>query len=225
VTNSHFTRAQYERFVDVLEESPDQRLETVYLPWPTFDEPTVEDRAAVADLFGAATMRILAVGSLDARKNLLVVVRAVRRMLADGEPASLLIVSSSTDRNDPMLAAELFDLSESEREGIRIVTALPNAQLVALYDLATVVAVPSVAEGFGLPVVEALSRGTRVVASRATALVELADVLPVELAPPTDPVAWVSALRSAHEAGAVGDIEVPEQFPRDWVDFRRRLLR
>ncbi|MDO9590941.1 MAG: hypothetical protein Q7J04_07355, partial [Microcella sp.] len=32
VTNSHFTRAQYERFVDVLEESPDQRLDTVYLP-------------------------------------------------------------------------------------------------------------------------------------------------------------------------------------------------
>ena len=39
VSNSRFTRSQYERFVDVLEESPDQRLETLYLPWPTFADP------------------------------------------------------------------------------------------------------------------------------------------------------------------------------------------
>lgn len=224
VTNSHFTRDQYARFVDVLEESPDQRVETLYLPWPAFAEPASEDREAVAALFGDADQRILTVGALDARKNLLVVVRAVRRVLAAGESVSLLIVSSSTDRNDPLLAAELLDLSERERESIRIVTALPNPQLVALYDLATVVAVPSVAEGFGLPVVEALSRGTRVVASRATALIELADVLPVVLVPPADPEAWATALRTAHDAGRLDAVEVPEQFPRDWVDFRRRLF-
>lgn len=224
VTNSRFTRSQYERFVDVLEESPDQRIETLYLPWPRFDDPSDDDRAAVLPHAGDATMRVLAVGALDARKNLLVVVRAVRRLLADGVSVSLVIVSTSTDRNDPLLAAELLDLSPSERESIRIVTALPNAQLVALYDLATVVAVPSVAEGFGLPVVEALSRGTRVVASRATALVELAAVLPVVLADPTDAAEWSAALMAAHEAGRLHDLPVPDEFPADWVDFRRRLL-
>ncbi|MGV3733024.1 MAG: glycosyltransferase [Microcella sp.] len=224
VTNSRFTRSQYERFVDVLEESPDQRIETLYLPWPRFDDPTDDDRAAVLPHVGEASVRVLAVGALDARKNLLVVVRAVRRLLADGVPVSLVIVSSSTDRNDPLLAAELLDLSASERESIRIVTALPNAQLVALYDLATVVAVPSVAEGFGLPVVEALSRGTRVVAARATALVELAESLPVTLADPADAAEWAAALLAAHEAGRVPEVVVPDAFPADWVEFRRRLL-
>ncbi len=224
VTNSYFTRSQYERFVDVLEESPDQRIETLYLPWPRFGDPSEEDRVAVQSLFGGANVRVLTVGALDARKNLLVVVRAVRGMLAAGIPVSLVIVSSSTDRHDPLLAAELLDLSPSERESIHIVTALPNAQLVALYDRATVVAVPSVAEGFGLPVVEALSRGTRVVASPATALVELAAVLPVTLADPADPAEWTRALMAVHEAGRVHDLRVPDAFPADWVDFRRRLL-
>lgn len=52
---------------------------------------------------------------------------------------------------------------------------VPDHDLVAIYNLATVYCQPSFYEGFGLPVLEAIACGTPVVASRTQALVEIAE--------------------------------------------------
>ena len=66
-------------------------------------------------------------------------------------------------------------------------------RLRALYDGAAVVAVPSRYEGFGLPVLEAMTRGVPVVASEAASLPEVAGEAAI-LVPPLDAGAWAEAL-------------------------------
>ncbi len=62
----------------------------------------------------------------------------------------------------------LFKSSDSLRLGF-----VPDDELVALYNLATLYCQPSYAEGFGLPVLEALASGVPVVVSKTQALVEV----------------------------------------------------
>jgi glycosyltransferase involved in cell wall biosynthesis len=67
--------------------------------------------------------------------------------------------------------------------------------LIALYRAAALVAVPSLYEGFGLPVLEAMACGTTVVASRAASLPEVGGEAVRYVDAPDDPAAWAHVLR------------------------------
>jgi glycosyltransferase involved in cell wall biosynthesis len=58
--------------------------------------------------------------------------------------------------------------------GVRHLGFVPRAELDALYAAADVVCYPSLREGFGLPVLEAMVQGTAVVTSSTTATAEVA---------------------------------------------------
>jgi glycosyltransferase involved in cell wall biosynthesis len=58
-------------------------------------------------------------------------------------------------------------------ERVRFTGWVDDATLLSLYDLATLFVFPSLAEGFGLPVLEAMLRGTPVACSATTSLPEL----------------------------------------------------
>jgi alpha-1,3-rhamnosyl/mannosyltransferase len=75
---------------------------------------------------------------------------------------------------------------------------VPDAELAALYRGARCVLYPSLYEGFGLPVLEAMACGTPVVTSRGTALEEVAGDAAV-LADPMDPVALADGIAQALE--------------------------
>src|SRR5690606_27214185 len=70
---------------------------------------------------------------------------------------------------------------------------VPTPDLVALLDAAEVVAVPSRYEGFGVPLVEAMSRGRPLVAADATAIPEVVGDA-AELVPPGGVTEWARAL-------------------------------
>ena len=114
----------------------------------------------------AAGPYVLAVGDLRAKKNLAALVSAfVAARRRDGLPHGLVLAGVDAGEG-PRLAALAGDAP------LTLTGYVPDARLDALLSGAALVVHPSLYEGFGLVVLEAMARGTPVLAARATALPE-----------------------------------------------------
>jgi glycosyltransferase involved in cell wall biosynthesis len=102
---------------------------------------------------------VLFVGTLEPRKNLARLAQATRAAGLE------LRVAGSRGWGDV----------DVNGEGVRFLGYVPDDELASLYRGALCVAYPSLYEGFGIPVLEALACGAAVVTSRATAMAEVAD--------------------------------------------------
>lgn len=133
--------------------------------------PGVPRRKEAAHIPSAATQAgryFLYVGRLNRRKNIPVLIEAASVVLRANPECSLLLVGGRDgSRSDLRIPPDL-----SGR--IRFLGWLPDEELPALYRGATAVVYPSRAEGFGLPVLEALQYGVPVIASGGSALEEAA---------------------------------------------------
>lgn len=122
--------------------------------------------------FRAARKRekiILSVGVLQARKNILRLVEAFERTPDDWR---LILAGASTGYRSEAILERIRSSRSSER--IKIIGYVPPADLPALYSGASIFAFPSLDEGFGIPVLEAMAHGLPVITSRRPALVEVA---------------------------------------------------
>jgi glycosyltransferase involved in cell wall biosynthesis len=114
---------------------------------------------------------VLYVGKLQARKNLVRLLEAFDRVVRErGIRQRLVLVGKRTWLSDDLFAA-LERLPSRER--VVVTGEVSFDDLVALYNAATVFAFPSLAEGFGLPPLEAMACGTPVVSSNASSLPEV----------------------------------------------------
>lgn len=86
-------------------------------------------------------------------------------------PDALLVLPGGRGSEEEAVRAQVERLGLTER--VRRTGRIPAADLAGLYQLASVVAVPSRYEGFGLPAAEAMAYGAPVVASNVTALPEV----------------------------------------------------
>lgn len=138
---------------------------------------------------GPAT--VLVVGNVLPRKNVVVVGRAVAILRDRGLDVRLRLVGSVPGSGRP-LAAELARLL-----GDHLVLSghLSPAGLARAYRSAHVLAFPSLYEGFGIPVLEAMTAGLPVVVSDRGALPEVTGGAGV-VVPAMDPHAWADALSS-----------------------------
>ena len=114
---------------------------------------------------------LLHVGTIEPRKNLNRLLEAVHRLRRAGEEVRLVVVGSKG-----WLYQGFFHRLEalSLGEAVHLPGYIPDADLPAVYSGATLVAVPSLYEGFGLPVLEAMACGAPVVCSNASSLPEVA---------------------------------------------------
>lgn len=115
---------------------------------------------------------ILFVGVLEPRKNLTTLIRAFRLLRDRGCLHALVIVGRKG-----WMYADLF--REVERLNLRdqvIFTGyVPEADLPGLFNAAEFFVYPSVYEGFGLPVLEAMACGTPVITSNVSSMPEIVD--------------------------------------------------
>ncbi|MFI5316752.1 MAG: glycosyltransferase family 4 protein [Myxococcota bacterium] len=135
---------------------------------------------------------ILALGTLEPRKNLSTLIRAFSTLCDDtGADAQLVIVGPKGWH----LAPFMEEIQRVRRLGDRIVLTgfAPDEDLAALYSGAAVFAFPSLYEGFGLPVLEAMQCGTPVITSRGSSLPDLVGDAGL-LIDPTDPDELAQAL-------------------------------
>ncbi|HVO25463.1 MAG TPA: glycosyltransferase family 1 protein [Candidatus Margulisiibacteriota bacterium] len=133
---------------------------------------------------------ILNVGVLEPRKNHALLIAALRRLHDSGERVGLVIVGRDGWRwRDPRLQADAATL----RPWVRIYRDVPDADLAEFYRRALAFAYPSLYEGFGLPVLEAMACGTPVVASRTSSLPEVFGDAAL-LADPTDTTEFAAQL-------------------------------
>jgi glycosyltransferase involved in cell wall biosynthesis len=112
---------------------------------------------------------VLTVGAVQKRKNIAGLVRAFERM----PPGWKLAIAGS---GEGFGAAEELRAVEASprRSDIDILGYVPAAHLEALYDHARIFAFPSLDEGFGMPILEAMAHGVAVVTSRRSAMPETA---------------------------------------------------
>ncbi|HEV2236200.1 MAG TPA: glycosyltransferase family 1 protein, partial [Ktedonobacterales bacterium] len=129
--------------------------------------------------FGVAAGRyVLHVGVLERRKNLVTLVRAFGLWRQQGAPADFKLVLAGQPGPRPDLddSRAIRDAIAELNLGAHVVLTghISSEDRDALYRQASVVAIPSIMEGFGLPVLEAFAAGVPVVAARATSLPEVA---------------------------------------------------
>jgi len=141
-----------------------------YVPWGVEAvEPTDADRVRIVERYRLPNDFVLFVGTIEPRKNLAALARAV-------DTLDLPLVAAG---------AEGWGTDDPPVGDVRFLGFVPAGDLPGLYSLATVFAYPSLAEGFGLPVAEAMAHGTAVVTSRGTSTEEVAGDAAV-LVDPTD---------------------------------------
>lgn len=113
---------------------------------------------------------VLFVGAVEKRKNLMNLLEAMTRVRRAGEPVDLVLAGREGEASAEVAAsAERLGLGQA----VRILGYLPDTEVRDLYRLARLLVFPSLCEGFGLPLLEAMASGLPAAVSRAGALPEV----------------------------------------------------
>lgn len=173
---------------------------------PGNDFAEVSNRARVDAVLGRYGVRrpyIVSVARAYPHKNLAGLLRAFGRLRERGRTDVQLVLIGDRYR----MGRRLLGLAETlGLEQVILTGFVSHEDLNALYSGAAVFAFPSLAEGFGLPVLEAMACGTPVVASSASAVPEAVGDAGL-LADATDPEAFAVALgRVLDDAGIQAEL-------------------
>jgi glycosyltransferase involved in cell wall biosynthesis len=136
-----------------------------------FHPRATTEAVAVLGRYGLQPGFVFSLGRLNRRKNLARVLEAYANLRRDGLVEAPLVIGGKPDYGvqETLRRAE----AAGERSSVRFTGLIPDEDLPVFYSAAACFVYPSLFEGFGLPVLEAMACGTPVVASNRTALPEL----------------------------------------------------
>lgn len=147
---------------------PSDKIDVVYQGCADdFKRPVSEKQLQnVREKYELPEQFILYVGSIEERKNLLLAVRALRRL---NRPVKLVAIGKRTAYTQRV---EQYISTHQMENSVTLLTGISTQELPAFYRLATVFVYPSFFEGFGIPILEALCCGTPVIAAKGSCLEE-----------------------------------------------------
>ena len=167
-------------------------------------EPSDEEIAKVIAQFELPEQFVLTVATLEPRKGLDVALQALARL--GGTAVPLLVVGPpGWGGVDVRASAHAVGLTEQQ---VRVLGRIADPELAVILRRATALLMPSRAEGFGLPVIEAMACGTAVICSDVPALVEVAGDAAL-VTPVGDPARLAEAIEAV-----VGDGQLRERLVR-----------
>lgn len=135
---------------------------------------------------------VLSVGAIQERKNTSRLLRAFRAMPDDWQ----LVLAGSAG-----FGAEKI-LSQAELERVTVTGYVSETEITRLYSRASLFAFPSLDEGFGMPVLEAMAAGIPVITSNRSAMPEIAGDAAVLIDPTDEQALAVELCRLAQNAAA-----------------------
>lgn len=169
ITVSEFSRSDITRYLSLSPQKIDVIHPAVDPRFTRMDDWKQVER--VLALHGIKQDYVLYTGICKPRKNHAGLLRAFRYFLGMGQQAQL-VIAGPTDGGERELQAMAAELGVSRQ--VVFTGLVDDTDLRALYTRARVYACPSLYEGFGFTVLEAMACGTPVVSSRETSLPEVA---------------------------------------------------
>jgi len=185
------SRASKETIVQHLRLSPDRVFVTHEAASHIFRQ--VADRQKIETIrrkYNLAADFVLAIGSADPRKNISTLVQAYAMLPVSKQERYQLAIVWTHRFLAPSLTRQVTALGIQNR--VRFLEQIPDDELVLLYNAASLFVFPSLYEGFGLPVLEAMACGTPVVAANNSSIPEI--------------VGDAALLFDAEDSGAMADV-------------------
>ncbi len=137
----------------------------------------------------------LCIGTIEPRKNYLMLLRVWERLVEKkGKLAPRLVIVGQLGQ-DARFVRKVQDQIARLGEHVELVAGCDDERLGQYVKHANALLMPTLAEGFGLPLVEALNAGTPVIASDLPALREMGQNIPLHL-PPGNVEVWENAILS-----------------------------
>lgn len=162
---SEFTRSEVEHFYPFAATKTRLILNGVSQIFAAASD--ANDLAVLAE-YGISQPYLLAIGNIHPRKNLARLLNAYLRLRGEG-----LLLPRMVWVGMPRWESEEL-ISQATKAGVLLTGYVPQTHLPALYRQAQAFIYPSLYEGFGLPVVEAMACGTPVICSNTTSIPEVA---------------------------------------------------
>ncbi|MGQ9804369.1 MAG: glycosyltransferase family 4 protein [Anaerolineae bacterium] len=152
---------------------PEEKITVIYEGVnPRFRPANPETVAAVRRKYGLPEHFILYVGTIEPRKNLTTLLEAFHHLAALRSGDLRLVIVGKRGWLYEGFFRRLRELGLEER--VHFTGYVPDEDLPALYSAADLFVFPSLYEGFGLPVLEAMACGTPAVCSNTSSLPEVA---------------------------------------------------
>ena len=184
--------------------TPGEKIEVVHHGVSAGFTPRDRGAAAhyVSEKYGTSTEYLCAVGSVEPRKNLITLIQAMRILRNRRQLRHQLVVAGGSGWNNSNIYASVAEVGLGEHE-VKFVGRVPDEDLPLIYSGAAMFVFPSLYEGFGIPLLEAMACGTPVIASNTSSVPEVVANAAI-LVSPSRPEEFADAIAQVAGDGALG---------------------
>lgn len=175
---------------------PDKKISVIYEGADIEKIPLKRKKTETIDSFGLPEIYLLFIGTLEPRKNLITLIRAYKKFLAaEAQNANIpLVIAGTKGYKSSLLFDEVKELGMKKSQ-FRYLGYVTHNEKIELLRHARAFVFPTLYEGFGIPVLEAMAAGTPIISSNVSSIPEIAGSAGI-LLDPEDENSLAEAMRS-----------------------------